>query len=70
MENNEEMDFFNSFPKVKKVSSRTLADDIDGLTTEETAIALSKMFEKFKDTTGYEVNIKGDSLPTRVFKKK
>ena len=70
MENNNEKDknnMFNlNFPIVKNISPRLLADDIKGMTAEETAEAMKKMFDDFEKQTGYKPIMVGDSLPTRV----
>lgn len=63
----DEMDVFNlNFPIVKNVSPRLLADDIKGMTAEETREAMKKMFDDFEKQTGYKPIVVGDSSPTRV----
>ena len=69
MENDkkDEMGVFNlNFPIVKKVSPRLLADDIKGMTVEETREAMKKMFDDFEKQIGLKPIIVGDSLPTNV----
>lgn len=67
MENKDEMSVFNlQFPVVKNVSVRLFADDIKGMTAEETSEAMKKMFDNFEKQTGMKPIIIGDSLPTKV----
>lgn len=69
MKNNkkDKIDVFNlNFPIVKKVSPRLLADDIKGMTAEETREAMKKMFDDFEKQTGYKPIIVGDESPTKV----
>jgi hypothetical protein len=69
MENDkkDEMDVFNlNFPIVKNVSPKLLADDIKGMTTEETRETMKKMFDDFEKQTGYKPIIVGDESPTKV----
>lgn len=48
-EKKDEMGVFNlNFPIVKNVSPKLLADDIKGMTTEETREAMKKMFDDFE----------------------
>lgn len=54
------------FPLIKNIAPRLLADDIKGMSTEETRIAMKKMFDNFEKQTGYKPIIVGDSLPTSV----
>lgn len=54
------------FPFVKKVPAKLLADEITGMTAEETAKAMKDMFVNFEKMTGCKPVIVGDSLPTRV----
>ena len=66
-ENQDETNVWNlQFPVVKNISPRLLADDIKGMTTEETRKAMKKMFDDFEKQTGLKPIIVGDSLPTNV----
>jgi GH25 family lysozyme M1 (1,4-beta-N-acetylmuramidase) len=66
MKNDKKDEMCVNFPIVKNVSPRLLADDIKGMTTEETREAMKKMFDDFEKQTGYNPIIVGDESPTRV----
>lgn len=63
----EKNNIFNlQFPAVKNISPRLLADDIMGMTAEETREAMKKLFDNFEKQTGLKPMILGDTLPTSV----
>mgnify|MGYP006935505978 CR=1 FL=1 len=55
------------FPYVKNVPPMTLSSQIKGMTAEEVREAMGKMFEDIQKTTGREIVVVGNTLPTRVF---
>jgi len=67
-ENKDEMEIFNNlqFPIVKNISPTLSADDIKGMTSEETREAMKKMFENFEKQTGYKPIVVGNVSPIKV----
>lgn len=60
-------DIFNlQFPVVKNISPRLLADDIKGMTAEETREAMKKLFDNFEKQTGLKPMILGNTMPTNI----
>jgi len=59
--------FFNvQFPIIKNISGKLLGDSIEGMSAEETSIAMQKMFDNFEAMTGLKPNITGNKSPIRV----
>lgn len=55
-----------NFPIVKNIHPRTIADDLEPLSNEETAKRMKEIFDKVEELSGYKVVVKGDTMPTRV----
>ena len=65
-ENKFDENLFPLFPKVNKISPKLLADNIIGMTAEETCKAMKEMFDNFENQTGYKPVVISDSLPVKV----
>lgn len=54
------------FPTVLNVRPKLMADELVSYTPEETRELMRKMFEAFKEMTGYDLVVIGSDMPTRV----
>lgn len=63
----ETIDFNFSFPIIKNIVPQTIAESIQGMTSEQTRNAMRALFEKIEKISGYEVNMQSGNTPIQVF---
>lgn len=58
MENNNKINIFDlQFPIIKNIQAKLLANDIEGMTSEEVSEAMEKMFKDIEEKTNYKVSV-------------